>query len=353
MTKSVKGTSLLHKLGGVFLDIIPFKPYYDKQTHDDQINKISEKNIDLSNNEINEIVRRLKNHSYYSLINGYKPHFLLDGKTDEMKPGTTFDHFYQCKLLEMDLSSVLFKYIQVIEQGFRARTSYIVAREFGTDHRVYLEAKYYVNTNNRRYKTLKYFRELHKKCNENSYSYYFKNQKKAAIPPWILFMDAEFYRVIILYSCLPQKLRDEIRHEYISPTNLVNENRLFADSLQLLREYRNIYAHSKRNFFEKINYSLDYDLSKFIPTAKLFDKNDFDSKKKSKKISTVVYLALGYLNDPFLCRRFQNDLLNLFINNGYVDKNYDGVDLFNGQTVYDILDLPIDFFKKVNSYLSI
>lgn len=91
--------------------IIPFK------TWEQQLEQISKKNIDLNKEYHARYIEILKNHSYYALINGYKPIFLKDGMKDEMIEETRFDHFYISKIIEMDLSALLLKYLLVIEQG--------------------------------------------------------------------------------------------------------------------------------------------------------------------------------------------------------------------------------------------
>lgn len=78
--------------------IIPFK------TWEQQLEQIRKKNIELNEEFKSEYIKILKNHSYYSLINGYKPIFLKDGKKDEMIDETRFDYFYISKIIEMDLS---------------------------------------------------------------------------------------------------------------------------------------------------------------------------------------------------------------------------------------------------------
>lgn len=62
-----------------------------------------------------------------------------------MKDGTQFNHLYACKILEMDISAIMLKYLQIIEQGFRTRVAYIIAREFGTDEKVYSLDKHYIS----------------------------------------------------------------------------------------------------------------------------------------------------------------------------------------------------------------
>lgn len=322
------------------MDTIPYKSF------EEQLENIKDKNIYVNNYDNDIALNRLKNHPYYSLVNGYKPHFVAQGETDIMRDGSDFNHFYAVKILEMDLSAILLKYLQVIEQGFRTRISHIIAREFTTDDQKYLEKSNYVN-NRQKHKTLIYFNKLRENPNVNSYSYYFKEEKKTAIPPWILLQDADFYRIINLYSCLPEKLRSEVRSEYMTPTNSKKENIHFANSMQLLREYRNIYAHSKRNFNEKINYSLDFSITAYLKTQKMFNRNFFDQQGKGKGLNVVIPLIFSYLNDHFLFFRLENELKNLFINDGYIDQNFNGVHIFNDLSIYDVLELPEDFFIKI------
>lgn len=329
------------------MDIIPYK------TFKEQLDLIENKNINVSEYEKDISLNRLKNHSYYSLINGYKPHFLLDGYSDTMREGTTFSQFYAIKILEMDLSAILLKYLQIIEQGFRTRVSHVIAREYSTDDEVYLDKANYVNTNRRRHKTLEHFKSLRDKPNDNSYSHYFREIKKVSIPPWILLQDANFYNVINLYSCLPDESRKELRSEYISTGRLNTENNLFIDSMQLLREYRNIYAHSKRNFEEKINYNLDCKLTKSTAYPDLYDEDYFDSNLKAKGLNVVIPLIFNYLNDDFLYYRLYRELLTLFVEDGYIDEDYKGNYIFNDLSIYDILNLPIDFFDKIDNNLPI
>lgn len=320
------------------MDIIPYK------TYNQQLEIIKEKNIIVNSDEENKVIKRLENHSYYALINGFKPQFLIDGHADLMKDGTNFNHIYALKILDMDMSAILLKYLQIIEQGFRTRVAHLIARDYGTNDSHYLNSDLYVNTNNRRYKTLKHFKQLKDDPNKNSYSFYFKEIRKTSIPPWILIQDANFFNVINLYSCLSVNKRNEIREKYIKSTTLNNENNLFIDSMNLIREYRNIYAHSKRNFEEKINYHLDYNFTQFFTNNHMYNKQSFESNNKSKSLDIIILLILEYLNDEYLSSRFVQEISFLLLQDEYIDVNLEGNPIFNGQTIYEILDLPNNFF---------
>lgn len=319
------------------MDVIPYKSF------EEQIEKIKNKNIHFEEQESETVIARVKNHSYYSLINGYKEFFLVNGESDWMLDGTRFNHFYVCKNIEMDFSSIMLKYTQIVEQGFRNRVAHIIAREFTTDDQVYLLEDNYSNHYKKR-KTLAKMREIRDSPHNNSYSYYFKNDKNASIPPWILLQDLDFYYVISLYQCLNEDLRMEIRKDYITiDTSYSHENREFANSMHFIREYRNIFAHSKRNFKEKISYSLKYKFYNQCSFNNIMVQSDFDSRRKSKSLLACIVLVMSYMNDDFLKKRLFTDIYKMFLEDDYVDKDLKGRVLFNTKTIYDFLGLPDNF----------
>lgn len=320
-------------------------PYY---SYEDQLKiKISDKEIDINKAPENINILRLKNHSYYSLINGYKHHFLLPNETDKMIPNTSFEHFYACKMLEMDIGAIYLKYLLVIEQGFRTRVAHIIAREFSTDEEKYILEANYKNSNNLLSDVLNSMKAILERPNDNSYSWYFR-KNNCSIPPWILLQDLDFYNVVSLYLCLPDKLRTEIRDDYL-PTgqNIPQHNLNFSNSMHLLREYRNIFAHSKRNFKEKIKYSVKLSYFRIFPCNSINIPGNFDSSLNSKSLYTCTLFIIEYLKDTALINRFINDMFYLFIKDGYIGENFEGNPIFNGKTVYEILDLPKDFFQKI------
>lgn len=329
--------------------IIPFK------TREQQLEQISKKNIDLNKEYHARYIEILKNHSYYALINGYKPIFLKDGMKDEMIEETRFDHFYISKIIEMDLSALLLKYLLVIEQGFRTRVSYVIARDFGTDDNLYTDPSLYKNSRRiNKQSVLNALNEIILQPHYQSYSYYFSHQRepKASIPPWILLQDVDFYRVIQLYNILPKNLQREIRSDYIHCNDRNSaESREFSDTLNFLREYRNLFAHSKRNFKEKIKNSARRRtcVNSFFPS--LFNNVSFENHR-NKDLVTCLYLVFSFLNDDFLRGRLLNDLLALFSLDSYIEKDsLAPKELFSGKTAFDILELPSDLIDNLASNL--
>lgn len=325
-----------------FMSTIPFKSF------EDQIKKIRDKNILIDKKDESRIIEILKNHSYYSLVNGYKPHFLLPGESDLMEDGTTFDHFFVSRMLDIDMSNLIFKYILLIEQSLRTRIAYVIAREFGTDDQKYLDDNNFVSDRVKA-KTLKSIKTVRDFPMKGTHSDYFKNIKTVSIPPWILLLDIKYFDVINLYKVLPNNLREEIRKDYLGGINMYRkENIEFINSMQFLREYRNIAAHGKRNFEEKIDYSLDYEFARLFYDNTIISVSDFNSKKKKKDLYACILLIFAYLNDPIIVNKFLSELLFLFTSQEYVDENFKGRILFNNKTIFDINGLPPDFFNRLS-----
>lgn len=328
------------------MGIIPFL------TFENQVRKIEDKNIIIDDDK--KCIENLKNHSYYSLINGYKRFFLDNTESDKMIEHTNFNHFIQCKLLDIDIHSILFKYIQIVEQGFRTRLAYIIAREFGTDDTQYVSLENYNNTNKRE-QVINSMKSVINAPHKSSYSFYFKKIKKpiASIPPWILLQDIEFNTVIQLYEILPDNLRKEIRSQYIELNeNYHRENPHFIKALHFIREYRNIFAHSKRNFSEKMSHSVHKKilLQKF--NVSFIEQLHF-TNNYSKSLAAIILLMLSFLNDDSLKSRLVMELYHLIISFGYVENeiNLTGKKIFNGQTIYDLLDLPTNFFTYLAEWV--
>lgn len=329
------------------MDLIPYKSY------EEQLDSIADKNISLDFENEQRDIMRLKNHSYYSLINGYKSFFLENNRPDLMVDGTTFDQFYFLRTLEMDLGAILLKYLQVVEQGFRTRISHIIAREYTTDDQLFTLKANYCNTNHR-IKIIRAMEKIRDNPNNNSYSYYFKKVKRVSIPPWILIQDLEFANVIYLYEMLEDSLRKEVRQEYISLDNsYAHENKQFSNSMHFIREYRNIFAHSKRNFKEKINFSLDERLSQQCFLCTLMNNKAYYTNKNSKSLYMCILLVISYLQDDFLRERFFEELYFMFLKDDYINENLEPITLFNGITIYSYFDLPETFFKDLQTSLNL
>lgn len=314
---------------------IPYKNY------DEQIVEIGKKGIFCDPEKIELYKDYLREFGYYTIINGFKRNFLLPGHADLVEKDTRFEFFIACHRLEMDLYSILLKYSQIVEQHFRTALSHVIAKYFGTNQVEYLNRRNYTDKDNTRYKILLYLQNLSNEPNQNSYSYHFKKTKKN-IPPWILLLDSNFYNCISLYSILKKNQRDEIRSEFILvDRNNKLQNRYFIRSLHFLREYRNIFAHSKRHFAEKINYSVNKEYFNSFLEQKYMDAMEWDEDERSKDLFACILLVYNYLNIPLFKKRMQTEINMLFQMDGYINSDGSPIALFNGRTIFEITNLPI------------
>lgn len=320
-------------------------PFYEYTT---LVEKIKDKNIIVENE--NHTIAALKNHSYYSLINGYKNHFLESGKTDTMIHNTSFNDFTSIYYLYSDVSSLIFKYILYIEKSLRSRLSHIIAREFGVYPQEYLDRKNYKDYKNLRVSTLKDVQEVIDNCKTNSVTHYFKENKKN-IPPWIVVQDASFFTVISWSNILPKNLKEELLHDYYVNSNLYKEHQeqYFHHSFHFLREYRNLAAHGKRDFKEKINNYLKKSSSIHFFGSTLLKQDDLEKGRGLQDLLAVFNLILMYTQDITLIRKFINEFILLII--PYVDKDtYSPTHFINNKSVYQILNLPEDIMDRIKKY---
>ncbi|WP_020006231.1 Abi family protein [Salinicoccus albus] len=326
------------------LDEVPFLHYQEL------IEEIKDKNI-LIHDELHAKLD-LKNHSYYTLLNGYKRYFLEDGQTDRMIEGTTFDDFTDTYYLYSDISSLVFKYILYIEKSLRSRLAHIVAREFGVYRQEYLFGKNYIDYKNLRYRTLNNITDLIDNCKETSVTHYFKHSKKN-VPPWIVVQDISFNDTISWANILPKNLKEELLKDYFSNSLLYKEfhEAFFHHSFNFLREYRNIAAHGKRDFKEKIRNYLHRESSKHFFGETLLSQRDLHKNRGTQDLLGVINLILKYTQDKKLLHKFLAEFI--LILSPYVNMNdYSANVYINGMTVYEILDLPENIMERVSKYLA-
>ncbi|MFC3900382.1 Abi family protein [Aliicoccus persicus] len=325
------------------LEEVPFHEYHKL------VEKIKEKNI-IVDDEYHAIFA-LKNHSYYSLINGFKQHFLETDKSDTMIDNTTFNDFTTIYYLYSDISSLIFKYILYIEKSLRSRLSHIIAREFGVYHDEYLDRNNYCNYKGFRGSTLNEIHKVIENCKENSVTHYFKEKKKN-IPPWIIVQDVSFFTVISWSNILPKHLKEELFKDYFSRSNLYENHheRYFHHSFHFLREYRNFAAHGKRDFKEKIINHLESTSSKHFFGSILLKQDDLDNNRGLQDLLAAINLILMYTQDVNLIYRFLDEFIFVIIH--FVNKDtYSPTQLINQKSIYQILNLPEDIVERIARFI--
>lgn len=315
----------------------------------DQIEKILDKNIIIQNNDY--VDKALKNHSYYTLVNGYKHLYLKDNETDFMTDGTLFEHFTEAYFIDVDISVLIFKYILFIERSLRTRVSYIIARDIGVKQEKYLVRNVYKNHRGLRANTLESLEYAIRNCRKESLTYYFKENKQN-IPPWILINDISFFSTISWYEILPPNLKEEIVDDYTLGKfdNQKKEFDFFYYSMNFLRDYRNLVAHGRRNFKEKIKNFLDPRSALVFFGPDLLKQEDLQKGYGTKDLYAAILLILTYSLDDEVKRKFIQEFIVTLL--PYIDENtYLPIHKINGKNIYELLNIPEDtIIRIISSY---
>lgn len=332
------------KIGGPFL----CEEYVSALSLEKQLKQIESKNIIISNAE--RAKKILLNHSYYSIINGYKRHFLIPEEKDKMVDGTNFDHFVELYFLDTDLTEVIFKYILFVEKSVRTRLAYTVAMEISDSEQEYLKRSLYTNKRGVRGSTLDQIDKTIQNCKTDSVTYYFKCNK-SNIPPWIIVQDLSFSTIIHWYDMLEDNLKYLITKDYFVRSNLREEfhDVFFFNTLHFLREFRNKIAHGKIHFEEKTKHHLHMESSKHFFNHTLYDSKTIATNQSGKDLFAAVSSICGLLLDKRVAEKFLIDLFNTF--DKYIDiSTGDVTQTINNKTVYELFNLPEDLFYRISDY---
>lgn len=318
---------------------------------EDQLNRIRDKKIIVQNEE--SAMEFLRNHSYYTLINGYKHHFLEPGEHDLMVPGTTFDNFKAVYLIDTNIHNLIFKHILFIEKGLRSRLAYLIGEKIGDSQEDYTQRHFYSDRKRMRRQVLEEIDGTITNCGANSNTKYFKDNKDN-IPPWIILYDVSFFTAISWYDILKDSsYRQEIRLDYFKNSNLFVQfqEKFFFKSMHFLREYRNLAAHGKRNFKEKINNELPIESALHFFGNLLLTRQDVDLGIGTKDLYAVIILILKYTFDPELIKSFVEELIVILL--PYIDeRSFQPTELINGKSIYSILNVPEDLFHRIILFLT-
>ena len=347
LTEMTAGSSwalLSYGKGALFM----YKEYISALTLEEQIQKIIEKNIIISNKE--EVKWALKNHSYYSLINGYKRHFLADGETDKMIDGTNFNDFLKVYYLDNDLTEVIFKYILYVEKSLRARLAYEIAMQIGDSETIYLDRKHYKDTRKTRGYILNDIEKTIRNCRDESVTKYFKDNKQN-IPPWIIVQDLSFSTIIGWLDILPYEIQNNIREDFFEHSHLYSkyQSAFFYNSLNFLREFRNKIAHGKIHFEEKTRHYLHVKSGIHFFNNTFYTDDTISNNPTGKDLYAAIALICGLTLDRNVAQRFSTDLFSTF--SKYINtENGEVIATINGKSVYQIFNLPIDILERMTVY---
>ena len=105
---------------------------YDRPflSYDEQIKRLIQRNVVIDDAAF--VRKALRNHSYYTLYNGYKslfPQHYDQGKNLEVFTNSVnFNLLYSLYIIDTNLSSILFKYILHVERALKTKVAHVGGR---------------------------------------------------------------------------------------------------------------------------------------------------------------------------------------------------------------------------------
>lgn len=222
--------------------------------------------------------------SYSTLGKGLKSTGLVDDN-GKFNQNTTVNELLLFHSINMDISSLLFKYVLFIEQSLNTTLSNSISSNFGTDTtrdedlnnpNDYLCKENYVAHNDTIKTLTKIKKHIVNPTKYTSLEYYVQN--KNYIPPWVVLNSIYLSDSINLYKIMKSEKKTDIVNKLLNIQNeTLNEEYielkkyLFGSFFNMIKSYRNKLAHPtvlikhalpKELIFNKIgkysNYTLTY-----------------------------------------------------------------------------------------------
>ncbi len=333
------------------------KPF---KTYDEQIELLKSRGLIVEDYEF--ALHALNTISYYDLINRYQRYFMPDG--EKFIDNTRIELLYSFSLFDKSIQSFILKYSMFIENIFKTKLAYTLAKDFGAKESEYLSAAKYRQSYQNPNGTLT-FNSISLECEKtildpkitnNPTLYYHENHNH--IPPWILLKNLSFSNAINLFKLLKDTQRDIIVNELIPNAQITPNDKInfVFCSLEAIRLFRNFAAHN-----------LDFtalrtdETRKLSPTviSKLLSGSGL-IKKENKKISAteraffrgiygIMLSMLVYLKTNYLISEFIIDFLSIFKG---INGDDAGVKYYLFECYSDIANMPIDTPIRLQNYLS-
>lgn len=298
-----------------------------------------QKNHGLTVNDPNQAARILQDVPYYDLINGYKEYTMTD---DVFHTEMSFEFLYAFYLFDRDFQNILFKQSVLVENSFKNKMAYVLAKKFGVHQEEYLKpSNFYPDKNGVRYEgkngvyetisqifsdpetrkktdpaTGKIIEYTPKKKYPLPTGYY--KTKHNHIPPWILLRNVTFSTVINLFSLMkPPEKREMISFYFPDSPDIPYKQQVayVLSGINLIRKFRNTIAHDLK--FVSFRPSR-YDRLSFSVTRQIFPSAITEKPANAGKdfgrcdIYAFILALLYFLHDDFLRRRFCFELSRFF-----------------------------------------
>ncbi|MBF6978811.1 Abi family protein [Tuanshanicoccus lijuaniae] len=275
----------------------------------EQIKKIESYGVKIDN-EI-ELRLHLKSFGYYSYINAYK------NKIKSKPKGyfSTSDLFY-IYMFDFEIQTILFKYILFIEQQLKEFLNEIICSKGNELEFNYLNPKNYrgENTGSKLTSIIAKIR-----TNHDPIKYYIS--KKTNTPPWVFFKHIDFGDTQLFYKMQVKEDKEYIVDNFYNflPHNTIEIKKdLFSNSLEYIRNYRNVIAHGNSLFLKQFNSNVNYAHFVNLFGVNVVTKQEYDVNLLGNGDAFgLLFHVLSLQCNPILQRMFIKDLEELWRKSNY------------------------------------
>lgn len=251
-----------------------------------------------------DAIEKLKKHSYFALITGYKLPFKTKAGTYRLH--TTFDDIYALFLFDDALRGLFLRFILQIENHVKSLMSYSFCSRYGENQQEYLNATNYNYIPENQTKINDLIGRLSKLATGDTEYPYINHQYRAHnnVPLWVMTKALTLGTVSKMYSFFPQSLQSCISREFpeVTESDLVG-------MLNMLSRIRNVCAHNERLFDYRFQKGTIHDTD--IHQRLGIPKNRGNQYKKGKKDLFATIIIFYYLLDPGEFEQFIDELSRL------------------------------------------
>lgn len=223
------------------------------KTYEEMIEILKSRNVKIDDEE--NAVYILKNNPYYTLVNGYKDIFIKKKNSPQEVDDYQETNINELKFVydfDRKFSSILYKYLNNIEESFKSVLSYSVSSRLGYLESDYIDKSVYNlgKLKDGKHDRDKLFEEFDKvKCGDYHQVITHYRDKYNNIPPWILISKLSLGKIITWYKLSNKDIKEDVYNHFLDSTRYshrYNHKSLFIECFYVAHEYRNIVAHGDR-----------------------------------------------------------------------------------------------------------
>ena len=295
---------------------------HDFKTFNQLVEKARQDHNIQSNDSLTSIAF-LKEHSYYTLVNGYQRALESKEKSEFFKDGFTIEQLGFIQINETLLSSNLLWLIISVEKHFKTLLQNQISEKIGIGQNDYLIAKPYSGNDfaekNQVINKLKTVatglyrgREGQPVYTEHVSNSLLKYRKEGNVPPWILVNDLTLGEAMRWFNILPSEFKKSIVSEFninISDYEIAIE--FFPMAMDLIRQYRNGLAHG--DIINKIRSTTELHidhLEMLFPNTSIISRPEYTNNNIGRSDLYALLLSLVVLSSKTHIWLFKNDFLN-------------------------------------------